>query len=145
MRGVDARGGWAYTCPCGGNLFTFDGRLALPTSLVGYLAYQKLGAGSPLGVRKDIPHLEYYVGYSDFMDDVKRDAINQLKLAGSIPEDECQDERCKRNRTEWRAKLPEALEEDGYWRKVPDEQLAAHFRTPIARVRELKKRYSGES
>lgn len=134
---IDIRSTFAYTCSCGANLFTFDGRLALPSSLITYLAYQKYGKSSPLGVQTSIPHIEYYIGYSEYMDDTKKYFIEQLKLAGSIPEDECQDKECKRRREECVARLQEAIADD-YWRNMPDEQLAAHFRTPISKVRELK-------
>jgi len=80
---------WAYTCPCGSHLFTFDGKLSMPSSLLGYLAYKQYGAKSPLGIQESIPHLEYYIGYdSEYMDDTKRYITDQLKLLGSISEDD---------------------------------------------------------
>lgn len=132
---------WAYTCPCGSHLFTFDGKLSMPSSLLTYLAYKKYGTKSPLGVQESIPHIEYYIGYnSEYMDDIKRDVIEQLKLACSVSEEECQE--CMTKRNERMTSLRQALEEDDYWARLPDAQLAAHFRIPVVYVKELKNKLS---
>lgn len=129
---------WDYTCPCGSHLFTFDGKLSMPASLISYLAYKQYGNDSPLGVQESVPHIEYYIGYSEYSDDIKKYVLDQLKLAGSISENECQE--CISKRNERIVELQQAMEEDDYWCNISDIQLAAHFRIPAVQVREMKEK-----
>ena len=141
---VEIKGGWDYTCSCGGHLFTFDGKLSIPSSLLTYIAYKNYGDKSPLGTRVSVPHIEYYIGYSDYMDYAKKCIMDQLKFIGAISMEDCQDEECKRHREERITRLWEALADD-YWSGQSNWQLAAHFQLPISKVEEIKNRQNNQN
>jgi len=75
----------AIACVCGANapiMHTKDGRWAPPFSLV-----RATGAM--------IPHLEYYVGFSNHESLLKTEVIRMLRAFGSISYEECPDSQCR--------------------------------------------------
>lgn len=69
----NGRGVFAYTCPCGARLFAGPKGYSLPASLI---------FGVPNG--KELPHIDYYLGISDFVSAEKTKALEELKKAGCI-------------------------------------------------------------
>ena len=88
----------AISCVCGANapiLHTKEGKWAPPCSLV-------LSTGIVL------PHLEYYLGFSNHESPIKTEVIRMLRAMGSISYTECPEvhcreafERSKQNYQEW--------------------------------------------
>ena len=78
--GWDGEGTLCYTCPCGGHIFYDDksARLAPPASLV--IAIHE---------KRDLPHLDYLVGKSDFTSPLKERLIEELKSLGAIWMKDC--------------------------------------------------------
>lgn len=75
----------AIACACGANapiLHTLDGRWAPPASLV-----RATGAM--------IPHIEYYLGFSDHQSIIKTEVTRMLRAFGSISYTECSDPNCR--------------------------------------------------
>lgn len=134
---IDISGGFCYTCPCGAQVFEFDGSVSHPMSLEMYLDSQKYGIAMEEFYRKDIPHIEYYVGWSEYTDKVKEDFIKSLRLAGSIPTSECDDKGCIAGREKRKEQLKEIIK-DGSW-DMDDLRLASHFHQSMEVVRQLKK------
>ena len=121
-RNIKAASGWCYTCPCGGTLFEFDGQFsALPTSLV----------MSMKGVR-DPPHIEYYLGCSDFMDERKKEVLTQLKLAGSVSFEECPV--CLANKDKRREQMQDCIRSGHFKEPI---FLSHRFMIPLAEVRAI--------
>lgn len=68
----DGKGAFAYTCRCGATLFADEtGKFCLPASLV-------------IGVtkRKELPHLDYYLGISNYVSAEKQRAYEELRALG---------------------------------------------------------------
>jgi len=75
----------AIACICGANapiLHTKDGQWAPPFSLV-----------RATGIM--MPHLEYYLGFSDHQSPTKTEVTRMLRALGSISYTECTDTRCR--------------------------------------------------
>lgn len=75
----------AIACICGANapiLHTKDGHWAPPTSLV-------LATGARL------PHLEYYLGFSDHESTTKTEVTRMLRAMGAISYTECTETHCR--------------------------------------------------
>ena len=75
----------AISCVCGANapiLHTKDGQWAPPGSLV-----------RATGII--LPHLEYYLGFSDHQSLMKTELTRLLRALGSISYTECTDTRCR--------------------------------------------------
>lgn len=75
----------AISCVCGANapiLHTKDGHWAPPASFV-------LATGAML------PHLEYYLGFSDYQSPLKTKATRMLRAMGAISYTECTDAHCR--------------------------------------------------
>lgn len=133
---VDVSGGWCYTHVCGSTTFSFDGTISYPLSLIMAVEARKKG------LQKDIPHIEYYLGWSDYMDDVKREFLTKLKLAGAIYTEECNDKQCVEQRERLKKGLIEELSSDNsFYIKNSDISIASHFHQPLEVVRELRKKY----
>lgn len=81
----------AYTCPCGGTLFAGPKGYTLPASLF----FGITGKGT-----KKLPHLDYYLGISDFVSAEKTKAIAELKKLGCVWSWEC--DKCKLETVELR-------------------------------------------
>ena len=134
---TDISGGWCYTCPCGAQVFEMDGELSYPVSLAAYLGSKKYGIAMGEAYRKDVPHIEYYVGYSDYTDKAKEDFIQSLKMVGSISEEECDTKECVQQRKQFRKELIEIIKEGNKW-NMSELALAQRFRTPLKIVREIQ-------
>jgi predicted RNA-binding Zn-ribbon protein involved in translation (DUF1610 family) len=79
----DGRDALAYTCQCGANLIANNkGEYSLPTSLL-------------LGLKK--PHIDHYLGISNYCSSEKNRAYEQLKKLGCTWTWECEDEKCRIN------------------------------------------------
>jgi len=88
----DGEGLFAYTCPCGATVFYDEKGLAVPASLV-----RALYEGRPL------PHIDYYVGISDHMSEIKKEFIAELRRRGAVWSwecGECREKFLKRKRME---------------------------------------------
>ena len=82
---------FCYTCPCGGHIFYDDTlKLAPPASLV-IAIYEK----------RDLPHLDYLVGNSNFTSPLKEKLIEELKSLGAVWMKDC--EQCQKDGTYQRA------------------------------------------
>jgi len=93
----------AFTCPCGCRLFyNSDEHISyIPVSLF-FAMYGKIKEN------KELPHIDYYLGKSGFMDREKKEVIEFFKEKGAIWSWECP--KCKerfieRTRFELRHKL----------------------------------------
>ena len=76
----------AIACRCGANgpiLHTEDGGVFSPFSLM-------VATGN-----RPVPHLEYYLGFSDHQSDLKTEITRQLRALGAISYTECSDARCR--------------------------------------------------
>ena len=100
-----AKGGMALACSCG----------AMSPLVVKYLedASGALAAlPASLALRKDgeqPPHLEFYLGFSDFNCPAKTAVEQYLRELGSIAFAECEEERCREEPDRWK--------EQKRWRK----------------------------
>lgn len=122
---VQTSGGWAYTCRCGANMSVMDGVITWPASFIRALAEGKEPA-----------HLEWYVGWSNFMDERKQEIIRQMKLGGSTSVKDCKE--CIEKMPERIAKLKEAIK-DEITERMDALQLAVHFGVPFDTAREIRK------
>jgi hypothetical protein len=103
--GCDAEIGWngegtlCYTCRCDGHIFynTETGQLVLPSSLI--IAIHE---------KRDLSHLDYLIGKSDFTSPLKERLIEELKSLGAI----------------WMKDCPQCLS-DGTYQRVLDREKAA--------------------
>ncbi len=83
----------AIACTCGAGapiLYDPDGEggLAPPASLVRLLMLTSESLAAP-------PHLEYYLGYSDYTSPLKEAAIKALRAHGSTSQSECLNPQCQ--------------------------------------------------
>lgn len=67
----NGKGVFAYTCPCGATLFADEKGISLPASLIIFL---KEG--------KKLPHLDYYLGISNYVSVEKQRAYEELQKLG---------------------------------------------------------------
>jgi hypothetical protein len=75
----DGRGLFAYTCPCGATLFANEnGKFAVPASLV-----RAIHEG------RELPHLDYYLGKSNYVSLEKQKAYEFLRSLGAKWSWEC--------------------------------------------------------
>lgn len=96
----DGTGIFAYTCACGANLFATDkGYISFPASL----AMAKEG-------KIEIPHLDYYLGISNYVSAEKQKAYDDLRKLGSVWSWECDE--CR----ERYLKLRKAQLKEGFFR-----------------------------
>jgi hypothetical protein len=95
----DGKGLFCYTCPCGAHIFYDDetGRPVIPVSLAFALHYKK----------KDVPHLDYLIGESDYTSPVKEEITRFLIERGAIWMKDC--EQCRQDGT-----YQQKLERDKY-------------------------------
>ena len=82
----DGKGLFSFTCPCKSTIFYNDelGQFVLPASLV-----------MALLLGKDIPHLDYLIGESDYTSPAKEAITRVLKASGSIWMKDC--EKCRQS------------------------------------------------
>ncbi len=72
--GWDGKGIFAYTCPCGATVFYDEGKsISPPASLI--MAF----AG-----KRELPHIDYYLGKSDHVSPEKEELYNLLRGKGAI-------------------------------------------------------------
>lgn len=92
--GWDGKGMFCYTCPCGATVFynDEDGKLAPPASLFRAINKKKLFPGEVL-----TPHIDYYVGDSDYTSEIKERFIKELLDLGFIWMKDC--EQCQKDGT----------------------------------------------
>jgi len=70
----DGTGLWSYTCPCGATLFADENhQFAFPASLI-------IG----LHEGRELPHIDYYLGFSNYISEEKQQAYEFLKSKGAI-------------------------------------------------------------
>jgi len=93
----DGRGLFAYTCPCGATVFVDEERhIAYPASF-----YYALSGHS-------IPHIDYYLGISNYVSAKKEQVYQILKKLGAVWSwecPECRERFLKRKRMEVREGL----------------------------------------
>ena len=79
----DGTGVFSYTCRCGGTIFADENHApALPASLV-IAIYEK----------RELPHIDYYLGISNYVSAEKQWMYEELKKHGAIWSWEC--EKCR--------------------------------------------------
>jgi len=80
----DGKGTLCFTCPCGATMFIDDktDKIALPVSFI--MSLQR---------KKNILHIDYYLGISDHQSPQKQAVYEQLKRKGAVWSWECR--RCK--------------------------------------------------
>ena len=79
----DGKGAFSYTCRCGATLFADENHnFALPASLI-------------IGLKegRELPHLDYYLGISNYVSLEKQKAYEELKEQGCVWSWEC--DKCK--------------------------------------------------
>ena len=75
----DGKGCFAYTCPCGATLIADEnGEFALPVSLV-----------MAMRDKKEPPHIDYYLGKSNYVSMEKQKAYEMLRSLGAKWSWEC--------------------------------------------------------
>ena len=75
----DGSGYFAYTCPCGATLFADEnGKFAMPASLV-----------IAIHDRREPPHIDYYLGKSNYVSMEKQKAYEMLRSLGAKWSWEC--------------------------------------------------------
>ena len=86
--GWDGKGMFSYTCVCGSRIFyQMEGKyLAFPSSLI-----------LSITAHRQVPHLNYLIGESDFTSPLKEKLIKELRSKGSIWMEEC--DQCKKDGT----------------------------------------------
>lgn len=104
--GWDGKGTLCYTCSCGAHIFYEDHlwQLAPPASLV--IAIHE---------KKDLPHLDYLVGKSDYTSSLKERLIEELKSRGAI----------------WMKDCKQCLEDGTYQRTLEMEKADAMFEVQV--------------
>lgn len=81
----DGKGLFSYTCPCGATLFADENhRFAFPASLI-------IG----LYEGRELPHIDYYLGWSNYTSEEKEAAYKFLREKGACWSWEC-DKCCER-------------------------------------------------
>lgn len=100
--GWDGKGTLCYTCRCDGHTFYNDetGQFAPPSSLI-IAIYEK----------RDLPHLDYLIGKSDFTSPLKEKLIEELRSLGAV----------------WMKECPQCLADGTYQRMLDREKALALF------------------
>lgn len=129
-------GALAFTCWCGSRIFMCNGQIQYPASLVLYLLSQEHGIAMGEFYRKEVAHIEYYLGYSDYMDDVKKRVLDSLKLAGAISMLECDNAGCSKFVENAKSQLKQYVERNVKW---SDLQLALMLHLPVSVVKDARK------
>lgn len=90
----DGKGTLCYTCPCGATLFYEAETLKplMPASLIRAIYYLQ-----QLGIKPEGPHLDYYLGDSNYTSEFKDSITKQLLEIGFIWMEDC--EQCKKDGT----------------------------------------------
>jgi len=97
----EERAGLAVACLCGADgpiLRGDDGSFSAPATLVSILQMSTGPFVRPFRSwpRASIPHLEYFIGYSDHESALKTDLIQALRQLGFISQADCPGKRCRK-------------------------------------------------
>lgn len=75
----DGTGLFSYTCSCGATLFADQShRLSFPASLI-----------MAIHEKRKIPHIDYYLGFSNYISEEKQACYEELRKLGAIWSWEC--------------------------------------------------------